>query len=126
MSLRHKFNLVLAGVLRSLMLLVPVTHHPDEIYQYWEPAYRLLTGDGIVAWEWREGIRGWLLPTLLAIPMALGRAVGGSADTVAVGGSADTAAASATAVARPMPDEAPVMNAVFIFVVSCSLSVARC
>lgn len=72
--------LLFAAVLRCAMLLVPITHHPDEIYQYWEPAHRLLTGDGIVAWEWREGIRGWLLPTLLAVPMALGRWIGFSAE----------------------------------------------
>lgn len=72
--------LLLAAVLRCAMLLVPITHHPDEIYQYWEPAHRLLTGDGIVTWEWRDGIRGWLLPSLLAVPMALGRWIGFSAE----------------------------------------------
>ena len=54
-------------------------HHPDEVLQYLEPAYRLLTGDGIVTWEYRYGMRSWLLPWLLAGPMALGRAIGGDA-----------------------------------------------
>lgn len=70
--------LLAALAVRCALLLYPVTHHPDEIYQYWEPAHRLLTGDGLVSWEWREGIRGWLLPVLLAAPMALGRMLGGS------------------------------------------------
>jgi hypothetical protein len=53
--------------------------HPDEVLQYLEPAYRLLTGDGIITWEYRYGMRGWLLPWLLAGPMATGQAVGGTA-----------------------------------------------
>lgn len=60
--------------------IAPGTLHPDEIYQYFEPAHRLLTGEGIVTWEWREGMRGWLLPLLIAAPMALGRVLGGSLD----------------------------------------------
>lgn len=78
----HALGLVLlaAVVLRGVLLLYPVTHHPDEIYQYFEPAYRLLTGDGLQSWEWREHIRGWLLPSLLAGPMAVGKALGGSLD----------------------------------------------
>lgn len=54
-------------------------HHPDEVLQYIEPAYRVLTGDGIVTWEYRYGMRGWLLPWLLAGAMAIGQAIGGSA-----------------------------------------------
>ena len=71
--------LVLAVVLRALNFSAFAMHHPDEVLQYLEPAYRLLTGDGIVTWEYRYGMRGWLLPWLLAGPMALGQIVGGSA-----------------------------------------------
>ena len=53
--------------------------HPDEVIQYLEQAHRALTGDGMVPWEYREGMRGWALPLLLAGPMALGQAIGGSA-----------------------------------------------
>lgn len=62
----------------AVLWIAPGVPHPDQIYQYYEPAYRLLTGDGIVTWEWREGIRGWLLPTVIALPMAAGRLIGGT------------------------------------------------
>ena len=58
-----------------MVAVQPGFHHPDAIFQYLEPAYRLLTGHGVVTWEWRVGMRGWLLPWLLAAPMALGRAL---------------------------------------------------
>ena len=50
----------------------PNTHHNDEIFQYLEPAWRMLGHDSIVSWEWRYGMRGWLLPTLIAGPVAVG------------------------------------------------------
>ena len=71
--------LALAFALRvGVLWIAPGVPHPDQIYQYFEPAYRLLTGDGIVTWEWRKGIRGWLLPTVIALPMSVGRLVGGT------------------------------------------------
>ncbi len=73
--------LALAVLLRALNFSAFAMHHPDEVLQYLEPAYRLLTGDGIVTWEYRYGMRSWLLPWLLAGPMALGRAIGGDALT---------------------------------------------
>ncbi|HVF95537.1 MAG TPA: hypothetical protein VM900_14595, partial [Sphingomonas sp.] len=72
--------LLLAAALRTLAAITPGFHHPDAIYQYLEPANRLLTGDGLVTWEWRAGMRSWLLPTLLAVPMALGRSLDPSGD----------------------------------------------
>jgi hypothetical protein len=71
--------LALAVLLRAFNFNAFAMHHPDEVLQYLEPTYRLLTGDGIVTWEYRYGMRGWLLPWLLAGPMALGQAIGGSA-----------------------------------------------
>ena len=44
---------------------------PDEIFQNLEPAYRLWTGHGIITWEWRDGIRSWLLPGALSLLMSL-------------------------------------------------------
>jgi len=68
--------LLLLGVaLRLWAALTPGFHHPDAIYQYLEPAHRLLTGEGVVTWEWRDGIRSWLIPTLLAVPLGLGEAL---------------------------------------------------
>jgi hypothetical protein len=68
------------GLRVATALALPNVHHPDEIYQALEPAHRLLTGWGVVTWEWREGIRSWLLPGVLAglmyIPTALGASGG--------------------------------------------------
>lgn len=72
--------LALALALRLVALAFPSIHHPDEIFQYLEPAHRLVFGYGVVPWEFKFGIRSWLLPLLLAGPMALGEAIapGGS------------------------------------------------
>lgn len=71
--------LALAVLLRALNFDAFAMHHPDEVLQYIEPAYRLLWGEGIVTWEYRYGVRGWLLPWLLAGPMAIGQGIGGEA-----------------------------------------------
>src|SRR5258708_28447258 len=44
----------------------PSIAHPDEIFQNQEQAHRLVYGYGIVPWEFREGVRSWILPGLLA------------------------------------------------------------
>jgi hypothetical protein len=64
--------LLLALAVRLAAALWPNVHHPDEIFQYMEPAWRMLGGDGVVTWEYRNGMRGQLLPALIAGPMALG------------------------------------------------------
>jgi 4-amino-4-deoxy-L-arabinose transferase-like glycosyltransferase len=40
--------------------------HPDEVYQALEPAWVRVHGYGVVAWEWREGLRNWAFPLVLA------------------------------------------------------------
>jgi GPI mannosyltransferase 3 len=55
--------------------LWPGIHYPDEIMQSLEQAHRLVFGNGLVPWEFREGARSWLLPALLAVPMWLGDAL---------------------------------------------------
>ena len=57
-------------------LILPNVDWPDEIFQTLEPAYRMVTGQGIVTWEWREGIRSPLFPAFLAGPIALATEVG--------------------------------------------------
>ncbi|RSH89462.1 glycosylphosphatidylinositol anchor biosynthesis [Saitozyma podzolica] len=76
--------LVLALTVRSLSLLLPHTFfQPDEFYQAFEPAHRLVFGYGHLTWEWRdlphvasgswwvdaiEGgrMRGWIWPGVFA------------------------------------------------------------
>ena len=60
------FFLISALALRLLVTFgYPLIHHPDESFQYLEQAHRVVTGDGLVPWEYREGIRSWLLPGAL-------------------------------------------------------------
>ena len=64
--------LLLAAAIRLAFAFWPNVLHPDEIFQYLEPAWRMLGHDGIVTWEWRYGMRSWLLPSLMAGPVGLG------------------------------------------------------
>src|ERR1700733_1652417 len=64
--------LLLAAAIRLPVAFWQNFHHPDEIFQYLEPAWRMLGHDSIVSWEWRYGTRGWLLPTVMAGPVAIG------------------------------------------------------
>jgi len=49
--------------------------HADEVWQYLEPAYGLVTGSWVRAWEFHAGLRGWFVPVLLVPPLALGHAI---------------------------------------------------
>lgn len=49
---------------------------PDEIYQSFEPAHRLVFGHGLVAWEFLEGARTWAVPGFVAVWLALCKLVG--------------------------------------------------
>jgi GPI mannosyltransferase 3 len=67
---------VAAFTLRMVVpILWPGIHYPDEIIQSLEQAHRLVFGNGLVPWEFRDGARSWLLPALLAAPMWLGDAL---------------------------------------------------
>jgi hypothetical protein len=50
--------------------------HPDEVFQFLEPAHGLAFGYRVVAWEWVQGLRNWGVPGVLAGLLALCRAVG--------------------------------------------------
>lgn len=51
----------------ALALYFPRIYHPDETYQILEQAYSFYAKDTIVPWEYRENIRSWLWPILVAI-----------------------------------------------------------
>ena len=71
---RVMFAIIIAiGILLRVAVLIPFSmNHPDEVFQYLEPAHRMVFGNGVVTWEFRYGMRGWLLPTLLSWLMELG------------------------------------------------------
>jgi hypothetical protein len=74
---RRQVSLALAAVflvalgLRVVALFFEPPHHPDEFFQYLEPAWHRLTGAGVETWEWRRGVRSWVLPTYHGAWMAL-------------------------------------------------------
>lgn len=67
--------LALAARLGSYALF-PGIVHADEVFQYAEPATRLVFGEGLIPWEWRLQIRSWLFPGFLAGVMELSRLAG--------------------------------------------------
>ncbi len=67
--------MVLALAVRVPIALLTVYHHADEVWQYIEPAYGLVTGDWIRTWDIRLGIRSWLIPLVLLGPVWLGHAL---------------------------------------------------
>ncbi|QNQ09127.1 hypothetical protein [Sphingomonas alpina] len=64
--------LLLALALRVAVAFIPAIAHPDELWQYLEPAHYLTNGTWVRAWEYRAGIRSWLIPLVVAGPMGIG------------------------------------------------------
>ena len=58
------------------IVIVPFFIRPDEVFQFLEPAHRLVTGRGAITWEWHAGIRSWLLPGVIAPIMRISAALG--------------------------------------------------
>ena len=50
----------------AVFLLFPSIYWPDEIFQSQEAAHRLAYGTGVIPWEFRLGVRSWVLPALIA------------------------------------------------------------
>ncbi|WP_338868245.1 glycosyltransferase family 39 protein [Myxococcus stipitatus] len=50
--------------------------HPDEVFQALEPAYWRVHHYGVLAWEWRDGIRNWAVPGVLATFLKLASLLG--------------------------------------------------
>lgn len=57
---------------------------PDEVYQSFEPAHRLVFGHGLVAWEFLEGARTWAVPGFVAVWLFLCKLVGADSPAVYV------------------------------------------
>ncbi len=49
---------------------------PDEILQTLEQGHRFAFGYGLVPWEFRDGVRSWLLPGLIGVVMKAGALCG--------------------------------------------------
>lgn len=67
------FCAVAAAARVGIYLAWPGAVHPDETFQYIEQAHRLLGGPAIVPWEYLWGVRSWLLPGIVAVPLGIAR-----------------------------------------------------
>jgi GPI mannosyltransferase 3 len=68
-------TLAVALILRIAAALTPAIHHSDEIGQYLDQAHKIVFGYGTTPWEYRVGMRNWLVPLVLSAPMALGNLI---------------------------------------------------
>jgi phosphatidylinositol glycan class B len=61
---RRALGLIVAvgAIARVAAIAFHPAMHPDEFFQYLEPAWKHLHGYGWMAWEWGVGLRSWLLP----------------------------------------------------------------
>ncbi|WP_370451751.1 glycosyltransferase family 39 protein, partial [Corallococcus sp. CA031C] len=50
--------------------------HPDEVFQALEPAWWRVHGYGVQSWEWRDGLRNWAFPGVLAAFLKLAALLG--------------------------------------------------
>lgn len=64
------------GLRFIVALIYPYAVHPDEVFQYYEQAHRLVYGYGFVPWEYVYGIRSWAIPLALAGILEVARIVG--------------------------------------------------
>ena len=65
------FLLLAAALLLRLVVFLcyPSMYWPDEVYQTREAAHRLAFGIGVIPWEFRLGMRSWVLPGVIAAIM---------------------------------------------------------
>lgn len=66
----------LAAIPALLAVLQLGRIHPDEVFQALEPAWHRAFGYGVLAWEWREGLRNWAVPGLFSWLLRLGATLG--------------------------------------------------
>jgi len=57
-----------AFVFRVVLALISDNfNHPDENFQIYEQAHRLVFGYGLIPWEFRFDVRSWIVPGLVAV-----------------------------------------------------------
>jgi phosphatidylinositol glycan class B len=68
----------LVALLLRLRVGINTTYliHPDEMFDYLEQGFRLAFGYGTQTWTYQDGLRSYLFPALLALPMKLGSLLG--------------------------------------------------
>ena len=73
------FACLIAGfaLRQAAAMLFPSAYFPDETFQYWEQGYRMVFGYGIVPWEYRVGLRTWIVPGAIGSVIWFVDALGG-------------------------------------------------
>lgn len=69
---------MVAGFVARLAVALTCDCHAyaDEIMNYLEQAHRAVFGYGFIPWEYRFGVRSWLIPAVPALPLWLSKAAG--------------------------------------------------
>lgn len=67
-----------AGLAARLLMAwaLPTVAHPDEIFQILEQSSRIVTGRGLIPWEFADGARSWFAPGLFVPVFMLARWLG--------------------------------------------------
>jgi len=75
---RIPWKLILSiGLIPALAAVLQLGRiHPDEVYQWLEPAFYRARGYGVLSWEWSAGIRNWAIPIAFAALLKLSDALG--------------------------------------------------
>jgi phosphatidylinositol glycan class B len=72
--------LTLLGAVALLPSVIAVAQlgriHPDEVYQMLEPAWHRVHGYGVLAWEWRDGLRNWAVVLVFSWLLRVGDLLG--------------------------------------------------
>jgi GPI mannosyltransferase 3 len=67
------YYLILTGLILRVIFALNSNHifHPDEVFQSLEPAHRLAFGYGLIPWDFQYGLRSYLYPALLSLPLLI-------------------------------------------------------
>lgn len=69
--------LIVAGFLVRVAFAFSARNiHEPELHNYYEQAHRWVFGYGMVPWEWRFGLRTWLVPLFIGVPLQITKWVG--------------------------------------------------
>jgi phosphatidylinositol glycan class B len=78
---QHRLCLIgLLSVALVVRVIAYVLFHgivsPDEVFQYVEPAHRIVFGTGLIPWEYQLGVRSWLFPGFMVGVLEVARIFG--------------------------------------------------
>ncbi|MCY4047889.1 MAG: hypothetical protein OXF42_07290 [Candidatus Dadabacteria bacterium] len=69
--------MALGFAMRLVVALTCDCHaYADEVMNYLEQAHRVVFGYGFIPWEYRFGVRSWLIPAIPALPLWLSKTAG--------------------------------------------------